>query len=311
MSCILLTGACGRLGRYVLEALGHRRHQVRTFDKAPAPECAGHIRADVLDRVSVRSAMTGVETVVHLAALDASVSAPEQQFFEVNVQGTWNVLEAAEQAGVQRVVLCSSVAVLGLADDRPPDSLPIDETHVCRPYQAYGLSKQIAEITAECFARRGRLQVVCLRPAFVAFDDLLGGVVQALAESDGVQWPNGKSGDGDSIGEPLTPTRSYVGPEDCARCVVSAVETRISAAYRVYLVTAPWSMSPAPTVERAVAMGMPEETVRGIALYVDQPTASMFSAHRAERELGWCARTHFEDLLKAVNPGNGPPTLSD
>ena len=150
MSCILLTGACGRLGRYVLEALGHRRHQVRTFDKAPAPECAGHIRADVLDRVSVRSAMTGVETVVHLAALDASVSAPEQQFFEVNVQGTWNVLEAAEQAGVQRVVLCSSIAVLGLADDRPPDSLPIDETHVCRPYQAYGLSKQIAEITAEC-----------------------------------------------------------------------------------------------------------------------------------------------------------------
>ena len=58
-------------------------------------------------------------------------------------------------------------------------------------------------------------------------------------------------------------------------------------------------------------MGMPEETVRGIALYVDQPTASMFSAQRAESELGWRARTHFEDLLKAGNLGNGSPTLSD
>ena len=289
MSRILLTGASGRLGRYVLAALVQRRHQVQTFDKAPAPGSVAHIRADVLDRTSVRSAMTGMEMVVHLAALDASVAAPERMFFEVNVQGTWNVLEAAEQAGVQRVVLCSSVAVLGLADDRPPDCLPVDETHACRPYHAYGLSKQVAETTAECFARRGSLQVVCLRPAFIAFDDLLSGVVQALGELDGVRWPVGEPGDGTSSEERLTPTRSYVGPEDCARCFVAAVEAKISA----------------PTAERAVAMGMSENTVRKLQHYVDHPTASMFSARRAERELGWCARTHFEDLLKTATTGNG------
>jgi hypothetical protein len=83
------------------------------------------------------------------------------------------------------------------------------------------------------------------------------------------------------------------------------VEAKISAAYRVYLVTAPWSMSPAPTAERAVAMGMSENTVRKLQHYVDHPTASMFSARRAERELGWCARTHFEDLLKTATTGSG------
>ncbi len=305
MSRILLTGGSGRLGRYVLAALVQRRHLVQTFDKAPAPGSDSHIRADLLDRASVRSAMTGMEVVVHLAALDSSVAAPEQMFFEVNVQGTWNVLEAAEQAGVQRVVLCSSVAVLGLADDRPPDCLPVDETHACRPYHVYGLSKQVAETTAECFARRGSLQVVCLRPAFIAFDDLLSGVVQALGELDGVRWPVREPGDGTLSEEPLTATRSYVWPEDCARCFVAAVEAKISAAYRVYLVTAPWSMSPAPTAERAVAMGMPENTVRKLQHYADHPTASMFSARRAERELGWCARTHFEDLLKAATAGSG------
>ena len=305
MSRVLLTGASGRLGRYVLAALRKRQHQVQTFDKAPGPADTSHTQADILDWDSIRSAMTGMEMVVHLAALDASVAASERMFFEVNVQGTWNVLEAAEQAGVQRVVLCSSVAVLGLADDRPPDYLPIDENHICRPGHAYGLSKQVAEITAECFARRGRLQVVCLRPAFIAFDDLLGGVVQALGEFDGVQWPVGETGDGTSSDEPLTPTRSYVGPDDCACCFVAAVETKISAAYRVYLVTAPWSMSPAPTAERVVAMGMPENKVRNLQHYVDHPTASMFSAVRAKRELGWCARKHFEDLLKAATAGSG------
>ena len=303
MNRVLLTGGSGRLGRYVHTALVAQGFDVRNFDKVGWGSDIDQVQADILDRTSLQAAMVDRDMVIHLAALDAAVPATEQAFFEINVQGTWNVLEAAEETGVQRVVLCSSVAALGIGDDTPPDYLPIDENHPCRPRQAYGLSKQVAETVGRCFARRGRIEVVCLRPAFVVFPDVVIATARALAGQDGVAWPCDLPQDNHALNEPLTATRSFIAPEDAADGFVAAVRADLSSSWQLYFAVAPWSMSPLPTLERAQAMGIPASIVRDPDRYRAEPNASMFSTALAERELGWCARLQFDSLLEDAFKG--------
>lgn len=303
MNRVLLTGGSGRLGRYVHTALVAQGFDVRNFDKVGCGSDVDQIQADILDRESLQSAMVDRDLVIHLAALDAAVPATEQAFFETNVQGTWNVLEAAEKTGVQRAVLCSSVAALGIGDDTLPDYLPIDESHPCRPQQAYGLSKQVAETVGRCFARRGRIEVVCLRPAFVVFPELVIATAQALAIQDGVEWSRDLPQENHALNEPLTATRSYIAPEDAADCFVATAKASLSSSWQLYFAIAPWTMSHLPTLEKAQAMGIPASAVRDPGRYRALPNASMFSVALAERELCWRARLPFESLLGAALKG--------
>ncbi len=103
---VLVTGGSGQLGGYVVaELMEHCR--VSVLDIKPLRADVPFFEASILDRLAVAGAMDGHDAVVQLAALDAAIDAPEQQFFETNVQGLWNVLEAAEAAAVKRTVVVS------------------------------------------------------------------------------------------------------------------------------------------------------------------------------------------------------------
>ena len=297
---VLVTGASGQLGGFVVDRL-QATHAVRTLDRMPSRTTRlPHHRVDILDADAVTAATEGVNTVVHLAALDAAVDATERAFFEVNVQGTWNVLEAAERAGVTRVILCSSVAAVGIAHGAAPDYLPIDEAHPCRPTHAYGLSKQVVETLGRCFARRGQLEVVCLRPAFVLFPSVAVSVAAALSEEDGTSWSLTLPATAPAPGEPLTPTRAFVGPNDAASCFALAVDAPLDDRFKVFFVTSPWSMSNTSSVDRARALGGQTPRVQLPELYEKTPHASMFTAERARTDLGWLPKETFEDVLTAA-----------
>ena len=220
---VLVTGGAGRLGRYVVaELAGHCRVSVLDRDRRAArPD----FPVDVLDLDAVARAMPGHDAVVHLAAIDVSVPAPPARLFDVNVRGTWNVLQAAHQAGVRRAVVCSSVAATGIdSPDRPPLYLPIDEAHPLRPAGDYGLSKEVDEAIARTFARRGGMEVIVLRPAWVMFPEIVRDVMAELA---GVLPPAGPVTEADQAErarEPLPLLRSHVDPTDAARAFRLALE---------------------------------------------------------------------------------------
>jgi nucleoside-diphosphate-sugar epimerase len=89
---------------------------------------------------------------------------------------TWNVLEAAFEAGVKHAVVASSNSALGLSEGegaRRPLYIPLDETHPAWPTHPYALSKRLNEITAESFGRRNRMRVTCVRPMYVMFPELV------------------------------------------------------------------------------------------------------------------------------------------
>ena len=170
---IAITGGAGWLGAYVAAEI-ERHASVTLLDLAPGD---GRPSLDVLDLDAVMAALDGCDGLVHLAGIAGGIDASPKTFFEVNVQGTWNVLHAAFELGIRGAAIASSSAAIGIEHDNlahPPRYLPVDEAHPRSPIGAYGLSKAVNEDTARSFARRGVTTIACLRPTLVTLPEEIG-----------------------------------------------------------------------------------------------------------------------------------------
>lgn len=154
---VLVTGAAGCVGRALLEHLDRERIQVVGLDISPQPKnlhVADWIRANILDPGSYGKHLSGIDTVIHLAAKAHSVprSAVEAgEFWKTNQEGTGKVVRAAAEAGVRRFVFVSTVAVLSASGSSVAN--------------AYAESKRAAE--EETLAWKDRMEVVVVRPSTV------------------------------------------------------------------------------------------------------------------------------------------------
>ena len=294
---VAVTGGSGRLGRYVVEELsGHA--EVTVLDIAPPAGDHAYAAVDVRDLDAVAAALAGHDAVVHLAAIDDGVPVPDKTYFETNVQGSWNVLHAAHERGIRKVVLASSSAAQGLGPrDKPPFYLPIDEDHPPRPEGVYGLSKLIVETMAASFARRGAMETVCLRPVLIVRPEAVGAIVEQLAflAARGVVALE----PGDETPQPydgLPVLRSYVTSRDAARAFRCALEFA-GLPSLVANVAAADSAGNAATLDhvRAVYGALPE--VRDPARYAARPDASAIDATRARERIGWQSETDWPAVV--------------
>ena len=294
---VAVTGGSGRLGRYVVEELsGHAR--VTVLDIAPPAGDHAYVALDVRDLDAVAAALAGHDAVVHLAAIDDGVPATDKAYFETNVQGSWNVLHAADELGIRKVVLASSSAAQGLGPrDKPPFYLPIDEDHPPRPSGAYGLSKLLVETIAASFARRGQMETLCLRPTLIVRPEAVGAIVEQLAflAARGVvalapDDPTPQPYDG------LTVLRTYVTSRDAARAFRRALEFE-GLPSLVANVAAADSIGTVAALDhiRAVYGALPE--VRAPAIYAARPDASAIDTTRARERLGWQAEIDWPAVV--------------
>jgi nucleoside-diphosphate-sugar epimerase len=115
--------------------------------------------------------MKGATAVIHLGAIPAPYSNPDQVVFLNNVGATFAVLQAASLLGIRRAAIASSGSAYGTAWAKErfyPLYAPVDEAHPLLNHDAYGLSKEVDERTAEMFARRDGMSIACLRFHWVA-----------------------------------------------------------------------------------------------------------------------------------------------
>jgi nucleoside-diphosphate-sugar epimerase len=172
---ILVTGGVGNVGPAVIERLVRAGHTVRFIGRRPGMrfEGAQYVQCDVTDIACLKAQAAGMDAVVHLAAISGPHQAPPEEVFRVNCLGTFNVYEAAANAGIRRVVQASSINALGFGfgvRDFTVHSVPIDEDHPTTPTDAYSYSKNIAEHIAEYHWRRDGISGCSLRiPATVPF----------------------------------------------------------------------------------------------------------------------------------------------
>ena len=291
MTTVAVTGAAGLLGRAVVAALS-REHRVIAIDQIAGP---GIVVADLRDLAATTSAFAGARAVVHLAAIDGARTASEEEFVQTNVMATWNALKAAEQCGIGRVVLCSSISALGLGPGHPPACLPVPVDHARAPVSAYGISKHLGEVVGEAFARRGRMSVVCLRPCFIMFPHLVAEVARLSAMSDGVPPPE-LPPSGVALNEPLTPTRSSVSPGDAANAFAAALGADLPG-FSTLFVAGPDTTSIRATPDLVQAVWGVRPPLADPALYASTPRAGVFDIAATHAALGWRPAESWADLL--------------
>src|SRR3989338_8056193 len=169
MALYLVTGGAGFIGSNIVEELVRRKEGVRVLDSfitgkkenlEPFSGKVEVIEGDIRDRDILRSALKGVDFVLHQAALRSVPKSVEDPFTtnDINVFGTLNLLAAARDAGVKRVVYASSSSVYGYAK-----KFPQKETHLTMPISPYGVSKLAAENYCVTFAKTFGLETVSLR----------------------------------------------------------------------------------------------------------------------------------------------------
>lgn len=158
---VLITGGAGNIGRMLTARLQDRYVLVLADVEAGRSDEGLEIRAaDLRDLPQVRALMEGVDTVVHLAG-DASPQATWESVYENNVLGTRNVLEAARDAGVRRVVFASSNHAMGMYD-RDGD-WPVYNDMLPRPDSLYGVSKVFGETLGRFYHDEYDLEFIALR----------------------------------------------------------------------------------------------------------------------------------------------------
>ena len=175
MKKILITGMSGLIGgilRSHLESLGG--YELTALNRRPV-DGVRTVQADIVDLEAIRPAFEGQDVVVHLAAHVASE--PMEDVVRGNLAGTWNVYEAAREAGVKRVVFASSGDTIRGVDHDPPYSQiiagdyeavsrwewPKVTKELVRPGTIYGASKVWGEVLGRVYSADYGLSVLCVR----------------------------------------------------------------------------------------------------------------------------------------------------
>jgi dihydroflavonol-4-reductase len=173
---VLVTGSTGFIGSHLCRALVEAGEQVRAFHRAGSSlqGLTGldmeHATGDITRQDTLEPAMQDIEVVFHCAAMLGLPNDP-RQMYNVTVQGTRNIMQAARQAGVRRLVHTSSVAALGvpLETQQAASPIPMDEHHTWnfRPDRwRYGHAKYLAELEVQYAVAQG-LDSVIVNPAIV------------------------------------------------------------------------------------------------------------------------------------------------
>jgi uronate dehydrogenase len=158
---ILITGAAGRVGQFLLPRLRRPDRILRLLDTAPLVDSGSDLElvtASVTNLAALTAACSDVDAVLHLAG--HSGEAPWPHILDVNINGTYAVLEAARRCGVPRVILASSNHAVGFApntDESAPDYL------FPRPDTYYGVSKVAMEALGSLYVDRYHLDVIAIR----------------------------------------------------------------------------------------------------------------------------------------------------
>ena len=283
---IVVTGAAGRMGRQVLQRLVDEGTEVRgtdkvAFDDSPAP----YIQADLCDPDKAREVLKGADALIHMGAIPGAAGAPGMppaisptDVFENNVQSTFNIMMAASDEKIQRVVFSSSALAINW-EPYPlgfvPKYLPLDEEHPLMPFDTYGLSKQIGENIAEMISQTSSMSVASLRFTNTPFPE-----VQAE-----FPWP------APTPENPLTlMTWAYADQRDVVEMHLLALRGEFEG-HEPFLIAQPKTRFQESTLDLIRQNFGSQVEIRGEL----QGNASVISTAKAQRMLGFKPRQHWNE----------------
>jgi uronate dehydrogenase len=162
---VLITGSNGQIGTHLRRTLRQPTRRLRLLDIATQPELEANeaatlIEGSFLDADTILSACDGVDAIIHLGGLSTG-GYEWREYLEVNINGTREVLEAARQRGVPRVIFASSNHAVGFHPINGGETVP--DYLFPRPDSFYGTSKAAGESLCSLYHDRYGLDTICLR----------------------------------------------------------------------------------------------------------------------------------------------------
>ncbi len=176
ISNVLVTGANGFIGQHLVHDLLNRGYAVKALVRKTSnlgeltslnDKNFEIVNGDVTDYSSLLNATKHVNAVIHLAGVIHPVKVDDSFYWNVNVKGTENVLNACveNKLKLKRFIYCGSVTCFGNLKD--PDNIVLDETYPCDPENIYGKTKYEAELLAFKFAKEHNIPLTTIRPGRV------------------------------------------------------------------------------------------------------------------------------------------------
>jgi UDP-glucose 4-epimerase len=299
MSVDLVTGGAGFIGSHLVDRFLQEGRSVRAFDsfvvgrRTNLQQHAGNpglqvIEGDVADPAAVSAAMAGVERVFHLAAradIVPSIQEPEA-YFRSNVDGTFNVLEAARRHGIKRLVYVASSSCYGI-----PASYPTPETAPPDARYPYALTKYLGEQLVVHWAQVYKLPAVSVRFFNVygpraRTSGTYGAVFGVFLAQLLAGQPLTVVGDGEQ-------TRDFTFVSDAVDALMTAAESdRVGEIYNV------GSGQPVSVNELVRLLGSPP-TVR-IPKRPGEPDCTWADISKIGRDLGWRPKVSFADGVRVM-----------
>ncbi|MBE7210559.1 MAG: NAD(P)-dependent oxidoreductase [Gluconacetobacter diazotrophicus] len=295
MKRIMFTGGSGKAGRHVVQYLVEAGYQVLNLDSKPLDNPAVRtLKTDITDLGQVVGAFSSyagthefdpdlspqpVDAVVHFAAVPRIMLVPDAEVYRINVMGTYNVLEAAANLGIRKVIIASSETTYGLVfahGHRDPEYFPLDEEYPVKPMDSYATSKICNERTAEAFALRTGADIYALR---------IGNVIEPHEYAEFPGW----------FAKPGFRKRiawSYVDARDLGEMVRLGIETD-GLGYQVFNAVNDTSSSDLPTAE-LLQRYYPNAPVRGEMGEYE----SLLSNRKAREVLGFRQRHDWRNYVK-------------
>jgi UDP-glucose 4-epimerase len=290
----LVTGGGGFIGSHLVDRLladGRRVRVIDNFEVGNPRNLEQHkdnpslqvMAADIRDKAAIGQAFVDVDRVFHLAAradIVPSIVEP-QEYFESNVDGTFNVLEAARDVGVSRMVYVASSSCYGI-----PDAYPTRENADIRPQYPYALTKYLGEQLAMHWAQTYNLPVVSLRFFNVygprartsgTYGAVFGVFLAQLLAGE----PLTIVGDGEQ-------TRDFTFVTDVVDAIVTAANS--DAAGEIFNV----GSGAAVSVNRLVELLGAEKTVH-IPKRPGEPDCTLADMTSIRKELGWTPSVPIEE----------------
>lgn len=275
---VALTGARGTLGQGIVRGLLTHDYNVVAIHRTPDRGFVMDRRvenrvADLTNSEAAYAALTGCQALLHLAAIPNPKDAAGPKVFTNNLSCVYNVLHAAANQDIRRVVYASSQSALGNPWNptlRSPQYIPVDEMHPCKPVEPYGLSKWLGEHVCDMFARAIDMRILSFRlPAIWPAEEFQQRVNDRL--TDEIQAAKSMW--------------AYIDLRDAAHAHLLALEADWQG-HEVLNITSRWAFGAAPTPRLVRRWYADLEDIR-VSLEASTP---IFDWHKAEQVLGFRSR---------------------
>ena len=280
---ILVTGGSGVVGKYVVDELVRHQYDVGVLDIKPPKQNVRFLNVDVLKLNDVVSAVQGYDVVVHMAGIPHPLNDPAEKVFILNVNGTFNILEAAARNKIAKVIFTSSESTLGFAfmtRRMAPDYFPIDEKHPMRPQDSYGLSKVCCEQICRSYSARYGMRTICLREPWIWVpEESFKPTYKTLIIDYNAWYKN---------------LWAYVHVYDAATAHRLAIEKHLESLHEIFFITAKnnWTKLESRSL---IGQHYPETTSVAASF---KGAASLISNQKAKTILGYEPRFSADDIFK-------------